>query len=120
MSIMEGQQGIPLEEALKQSHESFLADAEEREQQAKNQKAQLDLRLHVLRSNISLERLNFQDQKTLAHFLSRKDYLGQMVTLEKAAEAGSVTPQQLLALFKETHDNKTRLALVENLPKFKT
>ena len=116
---MEGQTAIPLEDALRQANKSFLADAEEREQQAKNKKAQLDLRLHILRSNISLERLNSQDQKTLAHFLSRKDYLGQMVTLEKAAEAGSVTPQQLLALFKETHDNKTRLAIVENLPKFK-
>jgi SAM-dependent methyltransferase len=111
-------QGIPLEEAMRQANEAFLAHAAKNEQQARDEKAQLDLRLHILRSNISLEGINFQDQEVLAEFLSKKDYLGQMVTLEKTAEANAISPQQMISLFSVTHDNKTRLAIIENLPKF--
>lgn len=115
---MERQERVPLEEALKRANEAFLAHAAEKQQQATDEKAQLDLRLHVLRSNISLEGINFQDQEALAYSLSRKDYLAQMVTLEKTVQTARIDPQQMIDLFNATHDNKTRLAIIENLPKF--
>jgi SAM-dependent methyltransferase len=120
MSNMEMQNGIPLEEAMKQAQKALLAHAAEEEQQSKNEKVQLNLQLHVLRSNISLEGMNFHDPETLAYSLSRKDYLAQMITLEKAVQADAISPRKMIELFSATHDNKTRLAIVENLPKLKT
>ncbi len=116
---MERQTGIPLEEAIKHSNEKFLAYAAENERRRKEAKAQLDLRLETLRSKISLEGMDFHDQEALAQTLSHENYLVQMVTLEKAAETGAISPQQMIDLFSSTLNVGTRFAIIENLPRAK-
>lgn len=119
MNVMEGQQGIPLEEALKRSQKEMAGRAGERRKKAKNEKAELDLQLRTLRSSISIEGMDFRDQNAMVDLLSKREYLAQLVILEKAVQSDMISPQQMVDLFGAARDNNTRLAVIENLPQLK-
>lgn len=110
---------VPLEEALKIAKQNMIVQAEADERRRIKENKDLEDQLSHLRENISIETLDFNNQKALVSSFTNKDYLEQMITLEKAIESETIAPQEMINLFQNTHNNKTRLAIIESLPKFK-
>ncbi len=107
---------VSLEEALKRANESFLADAEEKEQEAKKNQQALAVRLSDLRKNVDISAADFTNPDAIAAVLADKKYLEQKIFFEKAVEQQKISAVGAIELYHSSKNNSIRLAIIESLP----
>lgn len=63
--------------------------------------------------------LDFNNIDGLSESLNNKEYFEQFVIIEKILRDGGLSLENTLKLFETTNDNKTKIAIIENISEFK-
>lgn len=119
-------ESVPEDEQIDKEAErqKALADFEARCEKARQEDIEADAAREKEFQN-EIERLRgadysalpFDNSEKLVEWLNGKDYLEQMIAIERAFRTDSLSFESALELFEAAKDNKTRLAVIENLPK---